>query len=533
MKLKSTLQLLVPTVAISSIPLLLGAVIAANVMARQQRAYKALDVDIAGIRAGEELAIGLRDLRGHLEHFVLTGKQADWDSAAETLTATEPWLSAAEHAAVTPREQDLVDRIKTGWKQFSIDFADLSKKPNMADSQARIGELIRTPLTQDMLVPSQEYLDFNEKEIETTNANNRTTASWLVAALVLLGICGPLSGLLAGFGISRGVSRSLVRLSVPVLDAAGKLNEVVGPVSLSAFRSLDDLEGALQHIAKQVGATVMRLQESQRRALRAEQLAAVGQLAAGMAHELRNPLTSMKVLLQAAADTGPPVELDSHDLSILEEEIARLETLTQGLLDFGRPPRPEMRPVVFQDLIRQVLELVERRAAMQDIRLERQLPETPAAILADGAQVRQVVLNLLLNGLEAIRGAGVVRVELSAEPGAPATGLPPRNPVAGAPGSGSSEPSVCLKILDTGCGLPPADGPNIFEPFVSTKETGIGLGLSISKRIVEDHGGTLTAKNRPEGGAVFLVRLPALRLGAADAAGTDFALVGANPPLPR
>ena len=276
---------------------------------------------------------------------------------------------------------------------------------------------------------------------------------------------------------------------MPVRDAAGKLNEVVGPITLSAVRSLDELEGVLQDMAAQVGAAVTRLQESQRRALRAEQLAAVGQLAAGMAHELRNPLTAMKILLQAVADCGPPVVLEAGDLSILEEEISRLEKLTQGLLDFARPPRPDLRPVVLQDLIQPVVDLVARRAALQDVRIECRLPDEPAEILADEAQVRQVLLNLLLNAFEAIQGGGTVRVEL-----------------------GDPTPTtVYLNVFDTGCGLPPNPDTNIFEPFVSTKETGLGLGLSICKRIVEDHGGALTAANRPEGGSVFTVQFPAAR----------------------
>ena len=487
MRLRSTIELVAPTVIVSAVPLFLGGIIAWQILARQQRAYEALDRDIAGIRAGEELAIGIRDLRGHLEHFALTADRADWDSAKDQMDQIEVWLQKAKSAADTDRERELIARVETGYGQFRSEFAGLSQQPDSPALRGRMRELIRTPLTQDVLLPAQEFLDFNETEIERTNANNRTTASRMVIALVLLGICGPLSGLLAGYGISRVVSRSLIRMSVPVHDAAGKLNEVVGPITLSAVRSLDELEGQLQHIATQVGEAVARLQESQRRALRAEQLAAVGQLAAGMAHELRNPLTSMKIILQAAAEGGPPVVLEGRDVSILEEEIVRLEQLMQGLLDFARPPRPQMRAVVLQDLVRHVVELIARRAEMQKVRIDCQLPDAPTAILADEAQLRQVLLNLLLNALDAIHGGGTIRVVLEPLPGK----------------------LVRLRVLDSGCGLPPEKGTSIFEPFVSTKETGIGLGLSISKRIVEDHGGTLSAANRSEGGSVFTIEFPA------------------------
>ncbi|MFL5341065.1 MAG: sensor histidine kinase [Gemmataceae bacterium] len=501
MKLKSAAQLVALTGAVSAVPLMLGALIAGNVLVRQQSAYKALDRDIAGIRAGEEIAIDVRDLRRQLEQFAQTGDRAALDEAAALIQDTAVWLDRAESAAHTDQERALIGRVRAGYRQFVVEFHRLSREPESPDLPARVREFNRTPLVEDKLRrPAQEYLDFIETEIEQTNATNQAMAWRMLAALVLLGVCGPLSGLLAGYGISRGVSRSLIRLSVPVQDAAGKLNEVVGPITLSAMRSLDELEGVLQHIAAQVGAAVARLQESQRRALRAEQLAAVGQLAAGMAHELRNPLTSMKILLQAAADSGPPAVLDARDLSIFEDEITRLEKLTQGLLDFARPPRPELRRIVLQSVIRQVVELIARRAALQGVRLDCRLPDAPAEVLADEAQVRQVLLNLLLNALEAIPGAGTVRVEL-----------------------GDGGPlAVRLSILDDGCGLPADRGANIFEPFVSTKETGLGLGLSISKRIIEDHGGTLTAASRPEGGSTFTVRLPAVgEIGEVAAASRD------------
>src|SRR5260370_9425923 len=136
--------------------------------------------------------------------------------------------------------------------------------------------------------------------------------------------------------MGRGVRGAVVRLSVPVGDAAGKLSQVVGPLVVSAGPGLEELETALHRVAAQVGAVVERLQQSQREALRAEQLAAVGQMAAGVAHELRNPLMSMKILVQSAADRGPAAGLAGRDLTVLEEEITRLEQLTTTLLAVAR-----------------------------------------------------------------------------------------------------------------------------------------------------------------------------------------------------
>jgi signal transduction histidine kinase len=297
--------------------------------------------------------------------------------------------------------------------------------------------------------------------------------------------------LLAGNGIARAVSRSILRLSVPIHDAAGKLNEIAGPITLSARWSLDELERVLQTIASQIGAVIERLQQSQRQALRAEQLAAVGQMAAGLAHELRNPLTSMKLLVQAAAEHNAAHALSRRDLGVLEEEITRLERLIQTFLDFARPPHLEKQTFAIQSMLEQLVDLVSARAEQQDIRLQTELPSEPVVVRADRGQIRQVVLNLLLNAFEAVAQGGEVRVRL---------------------GALSSERWLTLRVEDTGPGLPPRLGQEIFEPFVSTKETGLGLGLSICKRIVEAHGGEIDGGDRPEGGAWFTVRLPLFQM---------------------
>src|SRR5262249_20748212 len=154
---------------------------------------------------------------------------------------------------------------------------------------------------------------------------NQEIADRLVVGLLLLGTCGAGAGLLAGFGIARGISRSIIQLSLPVRDAAGQLDEVVGPLTLSAGWGLPGTGGVLRTVAGKMGTVIERLHRSQREALRAEQLAAVGQLAAGMAHELRNPLMSMKILVQAAAAGEEAACLSRRDLAVLEEEIDRLE----------------------------------------------------------------------------------------------------------------------------------------------------------------------------------------------------------------
>jgi signal transduction histidine kinase len=243
------------------------------------------------------------------------------------------------------------------------------------------------------------------------------------------------------------------------------------------------MEHVMLQVAGRIKEVVERLRRSEEEALRAEQLAAVGQIAAGMAHELRNPLTSMKILVQAAQDGGA---LASRDLGVLEEEITRLERLVRSFLEFARPPQLEKKVLDVRPLVEESIALLADRAAVNGTRLTFHRPPQEVQAAVDPGQFRQVVLNLLVNALDAVAAGGSVAVDLE--------------PVAGG--------GLTLRVTDTGCGLPAHLGERIFTPFTTTKETGLGLGLSICKRIAEAHGATLTGTDRPEGGAVFTFDLP-------------------------
>jgi two-component system sensor histidine kinase HydH len=468
-------------ILILSILTLAGGILAAWLVYRSQReASTALAQNAASMRAAEELVIWLRDVRHELHLFLITKERWHLDEVPQLRRKTDEWLSEAEQTAMTEKGHELIGRVRQGYDRFFADFQALKNDPGAQEE--RIRKLADNVLTEEILQPAQGYLDSNEEEVSRRNDENLRVAYYVVQGLVFLGICG----LVSGFGISWAISRSIVRLSVPIRDAAGKLNEIVGPITLSARWGLDELEVVLRTIAERIGAVIDRLQQSEREARRAEHLAAVGQMAAGIAHELRNPLMPIKILVQSAADRRPSPGLDGRDLAVLEQEISRLERSIQMFLDFARPPTIEKRSFEIREILEQIVQLLEARAERQGVRIERRFPNEPLMLQADVGQVRQVVLNLLLNALDAVAGGGTIWLELRKVNGR----------------------WIVLSVADSGCGLPAGLGEQIFEPFVSTKETGLGLGLSICKRIVEAHEGEIQAANRPEGGAVFTVRLP-------------------------
>jgi two-component system sensor histidine kinase PilS (NtrC family) len=221
---------------------------------------------------------------------------------------------------------------------------------------------------------------------------------------------------------------------------------------------------------------------------RSKRLADLGEVAAGLAHELRNPLASISgcvELLRAVEGLSPE---DQRVLGIVLRETARLDALLGRFLAFSRPARPQPRPVDLAALLGETLDVFAGDATAAGVAIERALAPTPAVCDAD--QLRQVAWNLLANAAQAIRESGKgtrIRVTCAPEPGGAAT----------------------LAVEDDGPGMSEAQRERVFTPFFTTKAKGTGLGLAVVHRIVDAHGGSVAVHSRPGEGARFVVRLPA------------------------
>ncbi len=253
------------------------------------------------MRAAEEVEILIREMRTQFDRFLLRGNRRNLQVSETFRQEMNHWLRVAENWSISSVEKDYTSRARRGYQRFLEEVDTLADKAPQEDLGPAVRKLIEEVMVPEILDPIHKYLDLNEEEVEESLAENQQLADRLVYGLLSLGICGCGAGLVAGFGIARGVSRSLIQLSVPIRAAAGHLETVVGPFTVAgAGTDLGQLEGVLRSIADRIGAVVERLRQSEREVLRSEQLAALGQMAAGMAHELRNPLTSMKLLVQSA-----------------------------------------------------------------------------------------------------------------------------------------------------------------------------------------------------------------------------------------
>jgi signal transduction histidine kinase len=235
-----------------------------------------------------------------------------------------------------------------------------------------------------------------------------------------------------------------------------------------------------------------KLVESQALLERQQKLATLGTLAAGIAHEIRNPLTSLKARLYTLEKHLQAVPASRKDTDIISAEISRLERIVQDVLSFARPSDPKLETIAADTLLREVQGLMAPNLECREVQLV--VEGGPNLLIrADGGHLKQVLINLVRNAAEAIDGAGTVTLR------ARAARVPLRS---------SETDAVILEVGDTGKGIPPEVEKRLFDPFFSTKETGTGLGLPIAARIVERHGGMLQYQTRPGHGTTFGVVLP-------------------------
>jgi len=268
--------------------------------------------------------------------------------------------------------------------------------------------------------------------------------------------------------LSRPVVRTIERFGRPVLDAGGEL--------LGRLEIYRDVTG-------------QRLVQS--KLLQTEKMAGLGQLVSGIAHELNNPLTSIigySQLLLGRRLTAP----QEADGRLIHQEAERAARIVKNLLLFAREARPERRPVNLNEIVERTLALRNYELRVENIELSQDLAQDLPLVVADAAQLQQVLLNLLVNAEQAIRqgsGEGSIRVRTRKTP----------------------DGRVSFEILDSGPGIPQEIIPRIFDPFFSTKPSGAGtgLGLSITCGIVKEHGGNITVQSQLGHGAKFTVELPA------------------------
>jgi signal transduction histidine kinase len=216
----------------------------------------------------------------------------------------------------------------------------------------------------------------------------------------------------------------------------------------------------------------------------------VGKLAAGIAHSIRNPLTSVKMRLFSLGRTLELSEAQREDFEVISAETRHVENIVRNFLEFSRPPKLKKKKLSPSDVVDRALELLKQRLESHDTHVKLERPQRLPEVIADPGQLEEVLVNLLVNACEAIGIGG--KIVISEEEGR----VEPLGRV------------VIIRMSDNGPGVPEGIHEKLFQPFFSTKEEGTGLGLSIAVRIIEEHGGRLDVESQEGKGATFIITLP-------------------------
>ncbi len=259
------------------------------------------------------------------------------------------------------------------------------------------------------------------------------------------------------------------------------------PLGLSAAPLKDEM-------GREMGSVILlrdlrEIRDLQERVRRSERLAAVGRLAAGVAHEIRNPLSSIRGFAQFFMQRFKGQEKEQEYASIMVREVDRLNRVITELLDFARPKEIRREPRSLEDILEHTLRLLETELAKKSVKLKKVYEDNLPSIRVDRDRLAQAFLNLLLNSLEAIEKEGTIEIHLGKE-------------------TRSGRTNLTVSITDTGRGIPDEDLEKIFEPFFSTKQKGTGLGLAIVHQIVEAHKGEIRVQSREGEGTTFSIFLP-------------------------
>jgi two-component system, NtrC family, sensor histidine kinase HydH len=444
---------------------------------------RAVRHDAARMEAAEELQIHLRQLRFHSLMAAADPTPPRRELVDEDRRLVDAGLATAHREFDSEDDVHKLDALDRAYRAYEVGLA--ADAPSSGDRvlvQWADGHHV-----SGLLIPCRELADKQREQIAASLERSEAQSTWAGRVLLGLGIIGALGGLLSGYATARGLTRRAAKLSVRVRAVHAQLDQEVGAMTLEGSNQLGDLDEQLDRVVGRVQAVCHRLQVQERDLLRAEQLAAVGHLAAGVAHEIRNPLTGIKFLVEAAMRPNDATPLTPEDLGLIRQEVLRIERTVQGLLNYARsapavPGRWDLR-----DLLAEAVAVVRGRADAKSVIVQETIGSEAMITNVDRDQILSALTNLLINAIEAAPSSGEVEIRAEHVPG---------------------DGTLKVEVIDNGPGVDPAIADRLFTPFTTTKRTGTGLGLTLARRVAQEHGGTLTAASRHEGGACFILTLP-------------------------
>ncbi len=323
----------------------------------------------------------------------------------------------------------------------------------------------------------------------------RITGKWrawtlIAAAILLMAIRRSISmyrWALGEHALLPDLAAECVALATSALLVLGLAG--ISPLFHAIKRSEEALEQSAKTLAQKVEERTRQLVKAQTEIARQQRLASVGQLAAGVAHEINNPLGAILTFASLIAERLPSDSPDRSDVEEIVTQAVRCRDIVTELLAFSRHRQAHLADADINDVLIRTLSLLEKQSLFQDITITRKFHLDMPATVMDESQIQQVCTNIILNAVDAMNHHGLLVIET---------------------GRDEEEKHVFVRITDTGCGIPSENREAVFDPFFTTKEPGrgTGLGLAVAYRIVQEHGGRIGMESEVGKGASFTVFLP-------------------------
>jgi two-component system NtrC family sensor kinase len=354
----------------------------------------------------------------------------------------------------------------------------------------------RAFVVNDWYITAYEPIrDINEKvtgilyvgilEQKYTDMRNNVILTFL--GITLLGM---IVAFLISFMVAQGIVRPVAKLATAARHIAA--GDFAYSTDIQSNDEIGELGKVFNFMTTSISERDAQIKEfAQLKVAEAERLAMIGQLAAGVAHEINNPLTGILLYSDMLLKSIPADSPDKKNLEKISSEALRCKNIVRGLLDFARQKKPEIKDSSVNQILEASLALVKNQTVFMNINIEKQLEPSLPLIKIDPSQIQQVFMNIILNAGEAMAGQGNLQVRSTMSP---------------------ERKYIEVTFMDTGPGIKPEHLKKIFDPFFTTKESthGVGLGLSISYRIIEDHNGRIYVTSESGKGTTFTIKLPVI-----------------------
>jgi len=441
--------------------------------------YSIIEEDLPEYQIAEKLELALINQKGFVSYYFLDKDPIWLKKLGEHRQIFRENLKDAALVSRTPEEKAILTKIQQQYLQY-IELKDqviflYKTKENIRGSE--LHKLVRK-MFFDILNDCERYKAVSTAKMTQSSQNSYKEAEKL---RMLAGTLVIIISLLSFFLVLILVKRILGPLRRMTLESNQK------SIITSPIDEVESLSQNIEGLISDIGQKETILKKSRKHLEQSEKMALVGKLAAGMAHSVRNPLTSIKMRLFSLGRTVELSKSQKEDFNVISEEIQHVDIIVQNFLEFSRPPKLNFQKISPSAVVDLSLQLLEHRLKSYEVSVtvirEKPLPEFDG----DPEQLKEVIVNLITNSCEAMIGGGEIIIEEKEST------------------NDNQERVLILKLQDNGPGIPDAIQKKVFQPFFTTKDEGTGLGLSIAASIIKEHNGYLACTSELGKGTTFTI----------------------------